>query len=280
MKTYEYQILRYCHDIVTGEFINVGIVAYDPKEKELRAKMLRRYKRLSDFFHGVDGKNILLTLRFIELSLKKLNNEIKEKLDFESMTSVEAITSSVLPKDDSALKFSKVYKGLTLDIDHTLEELYSTFIMKYESHSEKKSRTDEEAWREVYKKYFDSKGITEKLQPNTVKTRNDEFRFDLSWKNGKWNFFKPLSFDLVEDENIKSKVYRWAGITQELLTATEPFNLYYLALEPEKRTDDIDDFIERKLKMTDNGHTVKIIKESEAESFVSELKHLMEIHEG
>lgn len=279
MKTFEYQVLRYCHDIVTGEFVNVGIVVFDPIEKEIRAKTLRKYKRLSDFFNGVDGKNILLTIRFIEISLKKFNHELKENLDFENLCSVDKLTNRILPKDDSSLKFSQVFKGLTMDIDHTLDELYDMLVSKYETNTEKKSRSDDEAWRDVYKKYFDSKGITEKLHPNTVKTKNDEFHFDLSWKNGKWNFFKPLSFDLVDDENIKNKVYKWAGISQELMTASEPFNLFILSLEPERQNFDLDSFLNKKLKFQDNGHSIYIVKENEANDFVSELKKQIEIHE-
>ena len=31
MKPYQYQVIRYTHDRVTGEFVNVGVVLYVPE---------------------------------------------------------------------------------------------------------------------------------------------------------------------------------------------------------------------------------------------------------
>ena len=38
---YTFTVLRYVHDITTGEFVNVGVVLHAPKAKFLRAKTLR-----------------------------------------------------------------------------------------------------------------------------------------------------------------------------------------------------------------------------------------------
>jgi len=39
MKTYQYQVLRYLHDHVTGEFVNVDLVFYESQTRFLRAQV-------------------------------------------------------------------------------------------------------------------------------------------------------------------------------------------------------------------------------------------------
>ena len=45
MKTYELQVLRYHHDIVTGEFVNVGIVLFNKEMKFLKGAVTHKYAR-------------------------------------------------------------------------------------------------------------------------------------------------------------------------------------------------------------------------------------------
>ena len=42
MKPFEYQIVRYLHDRVTGEFVNVGIILFAPEERLLFSKTIQR----------------------------------------------------------------------------------------------------------------------------------------------------------------------------------------------------------------------------------------------
>lgn len=63
---YSFAVLRYIHNIVTGEFINVGVVLYSPKARFLSALCTARYGRVSNLsaeFHGFTRGYLLLLLR-------------------------------------------------------------------------------------------------------------------------------------------------------------------------------------------------------------------------
>ena len=44
MITIQYQILRYLPDRVSGEFVNLGIVAFDSSKKILKSKFINKFK--------------------------------------------------------------------------------------------------------------------------------------------------------------------------------------------------------------------------------------------
>ena len=48
--TFTYAILRYVHDIATGEFVNMGVALYAPEAKYVSAICSPRYGRLSKMF--------------------------------------------------------------------------------------------------------------------------------------------------------------------------------------------------------------------------------------
>jgi len=50
MNAYEYQVLRFLPDRVSGEFVNVGLVLYHPETGFLRAGFLRSVSRVTAFF--------------------------------------------------------------------------------------------------------------------------------------------------------------------------------------------------------------------------------------
>jgi hypothetical protein len=72
MKKYEFQILRYYHDVVTNEFLNVGIVFFVPEENYISSKTIENSNRISAIFHGVDS-------RFVLKSIHGISNWLNEK---------------------------------------------------------------------------------------------------------------------------------------------------------------------------------------------------------
>jgi hypothetical protein len=48
--TFTYTVLRYVHDIATGEFVNMGVALYAPEAKYVSAICNPRYGRLSKLF--------------------------------------------------------------------------------------------------------------------------------------------------------------------------------------------------------------------------------------
>jgi len=280
MKNYEFQILQYRHDIVTKEFINVGIVMFIPEEKVVKAKVIDNVSRLSTFFHGIDSTYVRKIIHSIEKYLNIEGNSYLATLESATVSNLLDITYKVMPPNDAGLNFSESVFGITKDIERTFSELFARYVGKYEIHKEIKSRNDSDAWTE-YKKYFESFKIAEKLtKPDIkVKTASDEFEFEHAWKNGRWNFYKPVSFDMTDEVKTKEKIYRFLGMTNELLTSQLSFNLNYLALSP--KNDSFRSLLSKLDKSSnDNKICIKIIYENEAEIFARSVSEEITIHES
>lgn len=274
MKPFEYQILRYVHDKFTSEFANVALLGYLPNEKEVRILILSKYRRISEFFPDSKGSQIIRTLKNINQLVNRWNDRLALQIDLSNTTNIETISKTILPKDDSALQFSNVYYGVTTDLEKTMEDLFQKLVTKYEAFSEKKSRTDEDAKKIVYRTYFNEYGINQRLTKSKLKTKSDEFSFQ-GWQNGTWNFYKPISFDLLEKESIKDKIYKWAGIADELKTAKDGFNLYLLTLKTDNPK--LNKLLHEKVEFQSNSHQLKIILEDEFENFARETKSQIEM---
>jgi len=276
MIKYQYQILRYIHDQFTGEFGNVGIVLYVPETNFLRCKVVNRYARLSDFFGDINGQFLVSGIKHFEASINKIGENVVGFIhDRNLKEELSSITSTVLPKDDSALQLTDIFFGLDLDPEIALADLFERVIEKYNSDGQAIHHTDYYAWSKVYKTHFDKYGITRKLKKHTVATSKDTIDFDKAWKNGVWNCYQALSFDLKSEDAIKGKVYKWSGIIKALETSQERLHLYFLTTSPHEHGD-LTAFIKDTLTLKDDNLAVEIVEEDRAEAFVAKVRKDME----
>jgi hypothetical protein len=276
MIKYQYQVIRYIHDQFTGEFGNVGIVLFSPEKDFLACKVVNRYARLSEFFGHINGQFLLAGLRQFEKLINEIGQNVAGYLnDRNVQPDLVSITSSILPKDDSALQLTEAVWGLDVDPELTLIDLFERIIEKYNAEEPQSKHTDQYAWRKVYKNYFDQYGITKKLKKHTVPVNNIEINFDKAWKNGVWHCYQPLSLDLKSKEAIESKVFKWSGIIRALEANHEKLNLYFLTTAP-KEHKELEDFINNTLSVQVNGLKVNIIEEEAAEAFAARVRMDME----
>ncbi|WP_158994363.1 DUF3037 domain-containing protein [Mucilaginibacter sp. L196] len=280
MKKFEYQIIRYLHDRTTGEFVNVGIVLFEPTGRFLEAKMLNKFSRISNFFEEFNGYFLLNTLKHFQKEIRSVNLDLyffnsSNSFDSEKDYNLSDITKKILVQDDSALYLSNVKYGLDLDAGKALDDLYERLVDKYNIDASKEVHTDAYVWTKVYKAHFDRLGITPRLKDHTIKTHNDQIKFDKAWKNGVWNCYQSLSFDLKREDSIKTKVYKWSGIIKELESSNEKMNLFFLTTSP-KTSEHLNIFIKDTLSQSNNDVKVTIIHENEAEQFARNVKTAIE----
>ena len=123
--TYQYQMLRYRHDVATGEFVNVGLVYFDTQTCFLRARMTKKTERIARFFGEIEGEHLLRTFNGLENAFNRLENN-------HAFASVSEITKHIFPPNDNALFFSPTVKGFDVDgHDSAFDDLYFTLIGKY-----------------------------------------------------------------------------------------------------------------------------------------------------
>src|ERR1700722_9081650 len=231
MNTIEYQVLRYLPDRVSGEFVNLGIVAFDPAKGNLKSKFINKIGKISSFFPHINSRYLVKSTKTIQDDLDIYSVRLQSEFAFKSINSLDEITKSILPKDDSALIFSEIKRTLDISGESTVADLFSRFVSAHLIEDEDEEvRRDKEVWNKIYKKHFDDYGISGHLAAHKVKTQNDELEFDKAWKNGAWNCFETVSFNLTRPDAIKNKVYKWVGKLDELNSSKEEMHIYLLSV--------------------------------------------------
>lgn len=252
MKAYQYQILRYIPDQVSGEFLNVGIVLFSPSERKLRYEFVNSSQRISAAFHGIEYSHIIKKIKIFQKELESFERKKVEKLKLEDISSVTYYSRFILKKDDSALQFSNVKNGMDISIESAFMDLKNRLLYKWIIDNDNYYRSDDDVWRERYKKHFEQAGLTNQLVHRTVKTRTDTLKFAQAYKNGVWNYFQPINLNLKKTDSIKNKVYKWKGIMSEMQTADEDLKLVFLSEMPEKQNR-ISEFIKEQLDSKDEN---------------------------
>jgi hypothetical protein len=231
---YSFILLRYVHDVMTGEFANVGVALYAPGTKFIGGLCNTRYTRLTNMFGKTefDGEYFRGLMRYIEARFEELGHALRNELPLNGMPSdIMEIARSILPPDDSSLQWSEPGGGQTDDPGKTLEALYERMVARYENKQSRSSRDDGEVWR-VFKKEFDTHHVSSRLRPKRITAPDDDYEFEHAWKNANWRLYEPLSFDLLDAESISGKANRWLGRMTNLSEAPEKFVLHVLLGEP------------------------------------------------
>ncbi|TAE87753.1 MAG: DUF3037 domain-containing protein [Bacteroidetes bacterium] len=279
MHTFEYQILRYMPDRVTGEFVNLGVALASVREQKVSVRFIQKPGRISEVFSGVNTKYLVKVIQAIQADLERVNNQHIDKLPLESFKSTSELTNKFLPKDNSALFFTPVEKTLDINIDAAADYLFSRIVTIQATNEENGVKQDKEVWSKVYKTYFERQGVTSHLKQHTLKTKFSDRPFEHAWKNGVWHYFEPVNFNLSRPESIKSKVHKWIGEIDELTTANEGSKLYLLTKLSENHTE-LNTYIKDYLSSKSSKQvSVEVVTQANVEELVASIKEKIELHE-
>ena len=134
---YQFAVLRYVHDPVTEEFLNIGIVVYSPEARYLKALINHNYGRLSDAFQKVNGTFYRKLTQSLENRLNYMHEKLSQGQLFDQpLDRLEILLGQILPPDDSSLRFSGFGGGISADLDGVLAALYQRLVTHYIEKSE------------------------------------------------------------------------------------------------------------------------------------------------
>lgn len=279
MTRYIFSVLRYIHDGVTSEFVNVGVALYSMDHPFLKAKCTAQYGRITRMFDRIDGERFKQLVRHLEDEVNDLGRRLWQRsFSFaEPDQTIEGILRRVLPPDDSAIQFAPPGFGVSSDLDTTLRELYERYVERYAGQSEIPSRSDDEVWR-AFRDPLERRHLLPLLAPKRISSPDYEYDFRASWKNDIWHVFEPISFDLVEAASVLDKANRWWGRSANLLESDERFRLHLLIGIPknEQLMPTFEKAISILRKM--NGDP-ELVLESDAEGFAADLEHQITSHQ-
>jgi hypothetical protein len=227
---YTFVTLRYVHDPVTAEFINVGVALYAPKAKFVGALCTGKYSRIGKTFNGIDGEKIRSLLKYIQRRFDDQQGDLVGGVFQEEHSSVLTFARRILPPDDSTLQWSEPGGGFSENPKATLDELYARLVEKYEA-KQQPTRDDEEVWK-TFKNYFDQENVLSYFQPKKIVSKYYDREFARAWKNRVWHLYEPVSFDLATSGYVVEKATAWVGRATSLKDSPEPFKLHLLLGEP------------------------------------------------
>jgi hypothetical protein len=132
---YSYVALRYVHDVLTGEFVTVGLVMALPGRPLIIAKSRKTSGRIRSIFPDLDSDSYKRAIEAIERGLKSVQRSLKGEGLFKSDRTAGDYARIALPLDDSSLQWSPVGAGLTGDPQKTFDQLYQRFVSKHDRRS-------------------------------------------------------------------------------------------------------------------------------------------------
>jgi len=279
MIPYSFSVLRYFHDGVTAEFVNVGVAVYPGDASYLKARCTIQYGRITRMFDRIDGDRFKQLVRYIEEQVTGLGHRLRQQtLPFARLgTTLPSLLKEVLPPDDSAIQFSSEGYGVTADLDKTLDELFGRYVERYVGEQEVPSRSDDEVWR-VFREPLERRSVLQCLTSQRIVAPDYEYQFRASWKNEIWHVYEPVSFDLVEPNSLLEKANRWVGRSASLAESPDPFRLHLLIGVPQ----------DRRLEPTfQKAHNIlrrmsgspELVLEGDAEAFAADLEREIGLHE-
>jgi hypothetical protein len=206
-ETYSYTVLRYVHDVITGEFVNVGIVLH--AATGLKSKFRSTYGRVSSVFPTLDERAFKEALRAVKATIDQLAKSEKSAGLLRSSPDAIAFARKALIIDDSSFQWSPPGSGTTRDAAATLDQLYNRFVTCHERHGVHR-RDDADVWKPVREKLEEMK-IADRFQEHTFRGSVEEITLEHTWKNGKWHAIQAISLDLSDAAEIKKKAHRIRG---------------------------------------------------------------------
>jgi len=117
---------------VSGEFVNLGVVAYDPSARSLESEFINTSERILCFFPGINSAYLINLVKAIKEHLNELSLKLQAETSVGYNLSIETITRTVLPKDDSSLIFSEAKHILDVSARSTASDLFSRFANSYQ----------------------------------------------------------------------------------------------------------------------------------------------------
>lgn len=231
---YSYSVLRYVHDTVTGEFVNVGLVMFSPEGEFLHFKTKATLGRVTSMFPSLKTSAFKALMGALKKRFSVIEAEATAGLSIcEKKSRLDEVLLDALPKDDSSLVWSPISTGVSADLTASFDKVFSRHITKFDQKAHRKSRSDDDVWRQ-FRKDLEKRNLLNFFESKNIAGKDDEVEFPFAWKNGIWHCIEPISFDLAASESIREKAHRWLGQITSVTDSSEKFKVYLVLAKPQQ----------------------------------------------
>jgi hypothetical protein len=238
MQPYEYAVLRYVHDPIANECLNIGIVVFARGGEKVffDSRFEQRYGRLSEAFSGFDGENFRRFVNRIQRHVDHSCTKLNESDLFQTqVASLGGMLNEIITDTGMSFRFGEVSSGITDDPSVELGHLFYRFVTSQCEKGVVDNRNDEAVWN-TFKAPLKAHRVLDKLVEKTFTADEFEYTFPHAFKNGKWHVLESASFDYVRADQVKQKATNYLGIGSALSRNPEIGKMYLLLGKPSRES--------------------------------------------
>lgn len=280
MWRYSYTVLKYRHDPVAEEVLNVGVVLYVPDVGQIAVRYDPHYSRLSQAFAHFDGNLYRSVLRRLEVALAAIAKPLSEGLyqvdERGKFTDVGTILRAVWPDQGLSYFSGRAMPGVTDDPEAELKELYDRFVLSQQDARDAAERFNDRSLWDKFRELLTPRGIEAVLQPKTLGPA--EVSFDHAYKNEKWHVIEPVSLDYADASDIKKRALLAFGKAAAVKDSEELGSITVIVGRP-KRLTEPKPFLDALRLLHDlPGPRTRVVEDTGVAEFATELEEEMRRH--
>jgi hypothetical protein len=229
---YTYAIARYIHDPLSGEFVNIGVVAVDMATRQPYIKFRKAYSRAKAMFPELRRDTFLASVSQVERALKASARELLRSDLLSSEFTAQTLVRKALPLGEQGIQLGQVGSGAATDMSKRFDQLFERYVLVHEKKSDAGRRNDNDVWRPLRQRFEDEQ-VAYLFAPEVIEAATDRQKFEHTWRNGKLHCIQPLSFDLSDGDSIREKARSWLGRLTALDDAAASFKAYLVVAGPQ-----------------------------------------------
>ena len=232
---YSYTVLRYIHDVSTGEFLNIGVVLYSARGGAVKSKFLSTYARLHAAFPDMNGAAMRHQIHRLENAFESMAKRFSPTQDLleSPPADVMSIVHEILPPTDTSFQWSPASGGLAVDLDRALEKLFRAMVPATHENAATRRQSDKALWNRFERK-LKAHNVADQLDAVTIEGPQLKVTFEHAFQNGIYHCVQPLSLDFAEPADMQEKACAWLGKTTSIQSKRDDFKLYVLVGAPRR----------------------------------------------
>lgn len=233
-KPYSYAVIKYVHDPVADEALNVGVLVFSAESRFVECKFEYNFERYSQAFANFDSQRYREVLRNFEAAIEDLREQLAAGDLFSQLPpDAAAVVTKVWPDLYLSFRSGPSLRGITTSFVGVAADLFNRFVESQYASSRQVRRSDEEVWS-TYRRKLLGTVVPRVLKEKTFSTEALSVTFPYCVKNEKWHILHPISFDYARSTSIADTAAKWLGETTVLADNQEMRNakLYLLLGAP------------------------------------------------
>jgi hypothetical protein len=276
---YTFSLIRYVHDPIAGEALNVGVLLSSPAGSFLDVKLEYRYERFSATFARFDGERFKQVLRHFAGAISDARDTRETLLLFASdsqMSTSAEIGRRIWTDLGTSFRVSESMGGVGENLPAILDDLFERFVTSQYERQQPDHLSDDQVWSRFRGQL--SSVVTHRLRPKKFETADYVIQFDHAFENEQWHVLQPVSMDYSKAALMQEKATKWLGAAINLQESTEAAKgKFYFLLHPPESQKDREAYVRSKNILHKIPLQHEIFEESEAAALSEELlSHIKE----